>query len=613
MHRHVKVWARWFAAAALCVGLGVAHAASPMVWVPASNTVIKFYNAAADALNRGDPLRAEGKARKAIEAQETFGEAHLLLGTALARQGRLEEALGVLGSLDQRAPGRALVLTELAVTWFAMEDFGRADAYAMDAVGRNPDEDAAWQALTLVRRRTGDLDELQSALEGEQARSDRSAIACFLVQSLVSLDRREEAEQALMRCQELGGGQFVENAARALGAGLAQSSTGPAGLLDASTAAFNGGEYGKAAKLAGEALEAGAPRIQGLLLRAEARYRNGEFGASRNDLREVLGDQGSWVTVQRDGSITGALTDAAARSLRERLVGAAAVAVLLDARDGADWRGSLADARAAFEDTPRLRAAEVQALLVVGEAGRAWTLLSEALTRGDDPRGLADVAIELGFGSAAVASAGAIDLVRTRGTPLAVYNLASGLANANLAAECLGVVRALVGPANETFARDPGNQSEWSGIADPIRSLYYSCAVHSGGVDLAATLGAEAGWTAPLEFDDVWTHALGLLEAEKFDVLLALLEGSGAREGVRGAAATDMSVYSQVRLGDLDGALAVCGGASCGAAARLEVGIALVQAERFSDGKDLLERTCDELKGKQRSVCKAWLATSKGS
>jgi hypothetical protein len=236
-----------------------------------------------------------------------------------------------------------------------------------------------------------------------------------------------------------------------------------------------------------------------------------------------------------------------------------------------------------------------------------------ALERGDDPRGLAHVAGDLGFGAAAVASAEAIELIQSRGTPLAVYNLASGLANAHLAAACLRVVGGLVGPTNESFARAAVNIEEWSSLAGPIRSLHYSCAVQSGRTDLAERLGTEAGWTTPLEFDDVWAHALRLLEDEKYDLLSRVLEGSGARESTRAEAAIDMSVYCEVQLGDLDGAVSICERDPCGPAALLEVGIALVLADRPADAELLLARACGELKGKQRNVCRDWLARSKGT
>ncbi len=598
---------------ALAVGMRAAPAAAApaIVWVPESNHVIRFYNQGADALNQGDPARAEARARRALQVQESFGEAHLLLGTALQRQGRLDEALDVLSALDQRAPGRSPVLTELAITWFAKEDFGRADAYALDAVGRQPSHDAAWQALTLVRRRTGSVEPLLQMLHEERARSDRPQLACFQAQALAAAGDPVAGAAALEECRAGGDSTYLANAQEVLG-GPSEEGDGQSApeLLNAAAAAFDAGDLSRAVRLATRALDAGAPPVQALLLRAEARHRADDAAGARKDIERALGGGESWVRVQREGELVGVLTGADEDRLRERMRRAAGVLVRIRAADGESegWRASLDTARRELGDGAALRAAEAVALQLEGQLGKAWEVVRGALEGGDDPVGLGAVAADLGYEAAALASDPVVEAVRLRATPVAVYNLASGAANANLWTRCLALTDGLLRDGG-TVARSPRFAAELATVQSPVAALGYGCAVGAEDLDGALARGRAAQWGPPLAPEDLWAHAVALARDQRFADVVEVLDASGApRVAPAGAAAaTDLLIAAHLRLGARDAALALVRSGPATAVARLEVGAALLEAGRTADAADLLDGTCPELVGAERARCEGEL------
>ena len=594
----------------------VALAGAPVVWVPDSNTVVRFYNQAVDALNRQDPARAAARARKAIEAQETYGEAHLVLGIALARQGQLDASIEVLAALDQRAPGRSAILTELAQVWFAKEDFARAEAHALDAVSRNPDELRAWQALTLVRRRTGAHDELRVELETEMGRSGQPEIACFQAQNLVDLNRPTDALAALQRCRESEQLAFVQNAVGALrksGVDVGEADapvSSSAELVNRGVAAYRAGELRRAEHLAGRALDAGAPPVVAALLRAQVRYDAGDFEGARADIDAVLGEGGTWVRLHEDGALTGVLTQQDADDVKVRLRGAAGVLALLHARakDSESVTNAMIDARSALGDSAELRAAEALAMHTLGESRKGWGILRAAYEGGDDPTLLASTTTELGVGAAAVADDAVIAMVADRATPTAIYNAALGASNASLTARCLGLLESLRGKPGSSVATSEQFALERAEVAPSAASLEYACAVQGGRWDEARALGEAASWGAPLDPADIWAHSIRLYEEERSEELLRVLEASGLAEDEAYLGARDLVVHAHLSLGNLDAACSAVAVAGASEAAILEVGAALVPAGRQDEAKALLGPLCGKLEGDQATRCRKLLA-----
>lgn|GEM_PF-3901625 len=599
--------------ALLAIVTGPAAAESPIVWVPESNTVVRFLNSAIDALNKDDPARAEARARKTLEQQETFGEAHLLLGVALSRQGKVDEALAVLSTLDQRAPGRAPILSEIAMAWFAKEDFAQAGAYAMDAVQRDPDELAGWQALTLVRGRTGEYALLGEELENEEERSGRPAIACFQVHRWVGQGELARAGEALERCEGAESRPFIENAGAALaaagGSGEERSLRGAAALMSAAVDAFNAGEFSRAERLAGRALDVGATPVRALLIRAEALYWQDKFKEARADIDRMLGDTGSWVTVSSDGSMEGVLTKAAEEDTVRRMRRAASILVVLHAREGdhSAAQRSLADARQALGDIPALRAAEIEALHIAGEDGKAWSALQAALAAGDDPVALAASATKLAYEAAAVASEEAVTQVLQSATPVLLYNLAAGAFNANLYPRCLQVAEALIAPPEAIVAGMPVHRDDLASLQGQPLALGFRCAVAAESTDRAQVLGAQARWVAPLDPDAVWAHAVSLYTAERYEETLAVLDAAGARSvgGKAGTEAWELGISALLGLGRLDEALEASQDPRAPLAARQRTVAALGAAGREGDAASLLAKVCPELPAREKRECES--------
>lgn len=597
----------------LLVVLGVAslaHAAKAIVWVPADNNVVKFFNQAVDALNNNDPARAEARARKAIERQDNYGHAHKVLGMALARQGKLDEAINVLGTLDQRAPGRAAVLSEIAMVWFAKQDFERAGAYALDAVGRNPDHVMGWQALTLVRRRTGETDDLAEELAQEMGRSQRPEIACLQVSNFADLGRLDDAEEAMLTCEGAEDSSFLQNARATLAhaEGTLQPddlSTGhsPTELLNKGVVAYREGDSAKAERLATRGLDAGAPRVPGLLLRAQVRYDRANYEGARKDIDGVLGEGGSWVTLSSNGSLSGILTKQHEIDLEERLRGAAGVLVLLNAREGDSAAATLAlqDAREALGDSPELRAAEATALHLLGDSGKGWSVLVAALDGGDDPKLLSVSASLLGTQAVLVASDEHVGVVLSKAAPTPIYNLAVGALNGNAPERCALALAALRAPEGANVATSPAFAAELVPLLPAVRRLQYSCAVRGSDFAGAMALAKELGWG---EFDesDKWNHIVALYKAENHRDLLVVARASGLLETPRVDQLRDVMVFAHLEIAELDEALAIANLPGVKDQTRLEVGIELAREGR-PEAEALLTSTCGKVKGEDKERC----------
>lgn len=164
-HRH---WSQLYCAVALMLALVFAAPSHSALVLDLENTPAtnESLQAALDELNRGDPVRAERLAREVITLLPDSPAAHEILGTALALQERLPEAIEALGRAVELSPAQGTALTKLGDIALALDQEAIARDYFERAVTAMPNERRAHQRLGLIYQRQGDL---QKAMERFEA------------------------------------------------------------------------------------------------------------------------------------------------------------------------------------------------------------------------------------------------------------------------------------------------------------------------------------------------------------------------------------------------------------------------------------------------------------
>lgn len=599
---------------ALLLWAAPALAGDVLVWEPKSAKVVDVFNAAIELLNGDEPGPAEARLRRVIKLQDDFGPAWLALGQALYRQDRPDEAVATYERVLAGAPDHQEALAPLAWALFGAQRFEDAQVVAARAVESLPDDESGWQALVIAELRLGTYPRIDARLSAARAVRDTPPLACYATQVLVEMERVADAERALMVCRDAENEGLVRNseAAVAEARGDDAAMTAHAEDLgdDALTAynrgieAFNEARFDDAEALAGRAIKLRYPTPAALLLRAQTRYELGKRAAARKDLREVLGDGGSWVKVSKRGGLTGVLTKSNEVELTSRMRRGAVILVLLHIDDG-DLEGAaqaLAEARQAFGDYSGLKAAEAMLLRARGEEGKGWTALAEALSAEPDSRSLriASTVIEHG---AATANEDGLAAVARYGTPVMIFNLAVGSTNAGLHARCVMLVDALAAePDASRRASEQWTEARTELLAEAL-SLGYDCAVRSPELEAAERFGERAGWTA-VGAGAAMNHAKLLYEAGQLEALVAQVERTRAAEGEHAEWAVDLVIRAHLDREELDQALIWARHAAAGPGGRFNTGTALAVAGRSAEAKALLESACPKLEGDAAEACR---------
>ena len=111
-----------------------------------------------------DPGSAERQARIIIEGDPDCVDANSLLGMALRRQGRVEEAR----QAEQKAIGLSMLRPPLfeAVMTLAQQQPGKSQRLALDFLSEHPDNAAAMRLVAEVAARMGQFDDAERFLKG---------------------------------------------------------------------------------------------------------------------------------------------------------------------------------------------------------------------------------------------------------------------------------------------------------------------------------------------------------------------------------------------------------------------------------------------------------------
>lgn len=154
----------------------------------------------AEAIGRlaTDPAAAERLARAALAGRPDDADALAVLGAALRRQGRADEALAVLAPLADQTPDAWAAQFELGQALFALGRTREALAPLTRAATRNPGLAAAWRMIGDIRLVAGEVLAAQAAYDRAlgAAIGDRRLIPS--VEALAS-GRPGEAEAGLRR------------------------------------------------------------------------------------------------------------------------------------------------------------------------------------------------------------------------------------------------------------------------------------------------------------------------------------------------------------------------------------------------------------------------------
>jgi predicted Zn-dependent protease len=557
-------------------------------WEPTDPRAITAWNSAVDRIAAGDRAGAERLLRKATRREPGSGLLRLALADVIFQEGRAGDAADLLATMPTPWSGRADVLTLLALASFGDQRFGSARAAADRAVELAPGDVRAQQVRTLVLLRQGEYGIALAGLDDADRSKPDAAWACLRGQVLVEQGQLAEARANRQRCSAADPA-LLGALDRALDRAL-EGTPGP-GALEQAGEALGRGDFEAAAAAATAHLDEHPDNLHARFLRAEARWREGDVGAARADLRQVRRG-GAWIEVGAGGTLTGVLTRRAAEQLRDDARQAAGLLALLHAADGQqdEAQQALDEARAAFGPSAGLTAVDAALAWRDGQAARAGALLSDALAAGARDRLVLRAAAWLAAEDGALA-----DRVIAGGGPALLAEVAIERGRARDWGRCSAAFEGLWDQLPE------GDAGRTSAAADG-----HHCAVEAGDRGAAERWAGRVG-PARLPPAARHNHAVLLAEARAWSALSAWIDEARLDEGPSRPAALRWCVTAGVESGELDRALrcALLGDIDPAAAARAAG--ALQEAGRSGDARAVLEGACPRMTGADRTRCRAWL------
>lgn len=576
--------------------LGV-QAAEPG-WDP-NNAAVPVFNKGVLAFNQGDFEGAARHYQKAMDKDPACGMCRVALANCLWRLNRSEEAYQML--VDQRAatPQQTDVLPILAEAAFAAQRFEEARDAAMAAQKADPQEVTIMSLLLRTHLRLGTYDEAAQVLTDQAARYPAADMACLRTVLTAEQGDKDAAAVHWKQCQRSETEALVDNAR-----GRYAVSTGDQELLaDHRTALdmdnesfaaaqhFEAKEFAQALKIYDRLVKSEPENPWHRMNRANCHKQLGNIQKAVDDYETVF-DSDTWVTVAKTGALTGILTKQDEGQYLEdahRSMGYY-IALLAQAGDTNRAQQMLTKARARFDDSAQLTAAEVELELARNDPGMAWrrtqTLL-DLWPEEDWTRRTVDMMLNK---HPAHMPPQFTKSLAVSGDSRNLFNLAVNAANTGAPAECLAHLEGATG-------------EDVPELADRIHGLRYSCAVRAKDLPQADALKVKVG-PDQLRFPDVFNHAIMVSEAGELERALNLLDQAAQLSDVKPKLVHSQGVNLATQLGNLDDALQRLHAAKdIEPTVQANLGVALSNAGRNDDARPIVQSACPQLTGENKAWC----------
>ena len=472
-------------------------------WGPTAEQ-IDLYNTAVGHYNAGDLAEARTAIEQILKVQPDCGSARTIRANILLLTGGAEEALTELQQLSQSFPKEDLVWLTLSQAAFALQNFPLALDAAKETVRLAPSSFEAQRSLNLALVRLGRYDEALAALKVARNRgSSPTSLDCLEVGVLVDQNQTEEAREKMASCERSTDLSLVRftRSNLALLSGDYQSAAESADAAGAEHIGKQGravvlaqsGDFAGCVQLLDQVVVEEPANVGARMQRANCLHAASRDVEARADLEQVFG-AGTWVTIQKNGNLTGILTYGSEQDFKKYTSEAALLLIelQLEAQDRTAAQATLTSMNQSFPGT---------------DATLAATARVEAATNRDPWPGLW-AAVEQHPGSELLLqTAASLLLTQPQGVPQGLpaeivkwgswadlYNLSAYYYNTQKFSDCLTVVEPALDRVEEAHRA-------------ALRDVLYSCAAGADDLPRLDTLLAARGSPDGLPAPDLLQHA----------------------------------------------------------------------------------------------------------
>ena len=572
-----------------------------------SRSSARTINQAVEALESGDPGRAEIIYRSVLQKDPDCGLARHGIGVAMLRQDRPEEAQEWLTELAGEYPEQSEALTALSVAAFAAQDFSTARTAALQAVGIDITSLEANAALLAVLLRQGELTLASQVIEEARGKLEGPTLACLEAQVLAEGGFTDQARVLLPYCRQSTqtalvaaiSGQLTPGSRAAMADRVGVAAV--AGIAEALDA-LNHGDPATARLILDGVLKDSPDRIDARIVRARASRSLGDLSAARTDLETIFEGE-SWIEVHTSGAMSGILLKSHEEKLSTLLSDGVGllVDILLESGEVELARQQLTQATATLGAGPHLSAAEVRLLRATGEPEEGWRRLQVALTTWIDAPVLLTLAAEWGLAEPAALPEEAATALAASSRWEDRYNLAGIYHQSGRHPECVTEIRRAAGsggPATD----DASRLKLWQ--------LGYRCAAQAQDLEAIEEAARRTGPLTTLDPTSRVNHALLRYSAGQGSAALEPLEALSGSPSVTLLAAT-ITTRVHGEAGSWTPAINAAAGAP--AAEQYWLGQRLVDAGKLAEGIDMLQTACPNLTDDERIRCTQLLVQINGA
>ncbi len=472
-------------------------------WGPTAE-YIDLYNTAVSLYNAGDLAEAQTTIEQLLQAQPDCGAARTIRANILLLTGKASEALVALQPLSEAFPKEDMVWLTLAQAAFAEQNFSLALDASKEAVRLQPSSFEAQRSLNLALLRLGRYDEALAALKAARNRgSSPASLDCLEVGVLVDQNQAAAAREKMISCEQstdvslvrftrsnlaLLSGDFQVAAESADAAGAEQLGRQGRAMVLAQR-----GDYAGCVQLLDQVVVEEPTNVGARMQRANCLHSASRDGEARSDLELVFG-AGTWVTIQKNGSLTGILTYGSEQDFKKYTAEAAFLLVELQLEAG-DRAAAEATTAAMNQSFPGADATLAATAVVNAAANRdPWPGLWAALEQRPGSEILLRTAASLLLVWQDGVPPGLPAIIVTQGSWADLYNLSAYYYNTQKFSDCLTVVEPAMGRVEEVHQA-------------ALRDVLYSCAAGAEDLTRLDLLLAARGGTQGLPAPDLLQHA----------------------------------------------------------------------------------------------------------